>query len=99
MPPMLPNAALLNNYLQPIFAINEATQLPEVIDYVDTSSEVCRAIRERGVESVSPIFKQTFFEEQGFLATQCFQSNGVLEKEYEFIFNYLSLIHIQAHET
>ena len=88
MPPMLPNAALLNNYLQPIFAINEATQLPEVIDYVDTSSEVCRAIRERGVESVSPIFKQTFFEEQGFLATQCFQSNGVLEKEYEFILNY-----------
>ena len=88
MPPMLPNAALLNNYLQPIFAINEATQLPEVIDYVDTSSEVCRAIRERGVESVSPIFKQTFFEEHGFLATQCFQSNGVLEKEYEFIFNY-----------
>jgi predicted amidohydrolase YtcJ len=88
VPPMLPNAALLNNYLQPIFAINESTQLPEVIDYVDTSSEICRTVRERGVESVTPFFEQTFFEQQGFLASQCLQSNGVLEKEYEFIFNY-----------
>ena len=87
-PPMLPNAASLNNYLQPIFSINTDTQALEVVDYVDTNSDVCKAVREKGASSVSGAFEQSFLAEHGFLSSQCIESNGILEKEYQFIYDY-----------
>ena len=87
-PPMLPNAASLNNYLQPIFAIDADSEVLKVTGYVDTNSDICVAVREKGAQSVSGTFKQSFLAEHGFLASQCFKSNGILEKEYDFIMDY-----------
>jgi len=87
-PPMLPNAASLNNYLQPIFAIDADSEVLKVSGYVDTNSDICVAVREKGAQSVSGTFKQSFLAEHGFLASQCFESNGILEKEYDFIMDY-----------
>ena len=87
-PPMLPNAASLNNYLQPIFAIDADSEVLKVTGYVDTNSDICVAVREKGAQSVSGTFKQSFLAEHGFLASQCFESNGILEKEYDFIMDY-----------
>lgn len=87
-PPMLPNAASLNNYLQPIFTIDADSEVLKVAGYVDTNSDICVAVREKGAQSVSGTFKQSFLAEHGFLASQCFESNGILEKEYDFIMDY-----------
>ena len=87
-PPMLPNAASLNNYLQPIFAIDADSEVLKVSGYVDTNSDICVAVREKGAQSVAGTFKQSFLAEHGFLASQCFESNGILEKEYDFIMDY-----------
>ena len=87
-PPMLPNAASLNNYLQPIFAIDADSEVLKVAGYVDTNSDICVAVREKGAQSVAGTFKQSFLAEYGFLASQCFESNGILEKEYDFIMDY-----------
>ena len=87
-PPMLPNAASLDNYLQPIFAIDADSKVLKVAGYVDTNSDICVAVREKGAQSVSGTFKQSFLAEHGFLASQCFESNGILEKEYDFIMDY-----------
>ena len=87
-PPMLPNAASLNNYLQPIFAIDADSEVLKVAGYVDTNSDICVGVREKGAQSVSGTFKQSFLAEHGFLASQCFESNGILEKEYDFIMDY-----------
>mgnify|MGYP006143894939 FL=1 len=87
-PPMLPNAASLNNYLQPIFAIDADSEVLKVTGYVDTNSDICVAVREKGAQSVSGAFEQSFLAEHGFLASQCFESNGILEKEYDFIMDY-----------
>jgi hypothetical protein len=46
------------------------------------------AVREKGAQSVSGSFEQSFLSEHGFLASQCFESNGILEKEYAFIHDY-----------
>ena len=87
-PPMLPNAASLDNYLQPIFAIDADSKVLKVAGYVDTNSDICVAVREKGAQSVSGAFEQSFLAEHGFLASQCFKSNGILEKEYDFIMDY-----------
>ena len=87
-PPMLPNAASLDNYLQPIFAIDADSEALKVAGYVDTNSDICVAVREKGAQSVSGAFEQSFLAEHGFLASQCFESNGILEKEYDFIMDY-----------
>ena len=87
-PPMLPNAASLDNYLQPIFAIDADLKALKVAGYVDTNSDICVAVREKGAQSVSGAFEQNFLAKHGFLASQCFESNGILEKEYDFIMDY-----------
>jgi|TARA_B110000444_G_scaffold91756_1_gene86700 predicted amidohydrolase YtcJ len=92
-PPMLPNAASLNNYLQPIFAIDSESEILSVVGYVDTDSDICVAVREKGAQSVSGSFDQSFLAEHGFLASQCFESNGILEREYEFIYHYTLALH------
>ncbi|MDG0968332.1 MAG: amidohydrolase family protein [Porticoccaceae bacterium] len=86
-PPMLPNAAVLHHYRQPIFTITDDDSL-EVVDYVDTNSRACVTVQEKGIANLSGIFTQNFYAENGFLASQCIKSKGVLEKEYSFIKGY-----------
>jgi predicted amidohydrolase YtcJ len=83
-PPTLPNAASLNNYLQPVFGKDAETGAIIVESYVDTDSNAC--ILGRTLSSAAD--KKAFYQEHGFLAAQCTQSNGVLEKEPEFLHNY-----------
>jgi len=83
-PPTLPNAASLNNYLQPVFGVDPDSGAIVVQSYVDTESAACA--RGRALNSAAD--KKAFYQEHGFLAAQCTQSNGVLEKEAEFLHNY-----------
>jgi len=83
-PPALPNAASLNNYLQPVFGRDAKTGAIAVQSYVDTDSAACAL----GRTLSSAADKQAFYQEHGFLAAQCIQSNGVLEKEPEFLHDY-----------
>lgn len=83
-PPTLPNAASLNNYLQPVFGRDAKTDAIAVQSYVDTDSAACAL----GRTLSSAADKQAFYQEHGFLAAQCIQSNGVLEKEPEFLQDY-----------
>ena len=83
-PPTLPNAASLNNYLQPVFGRDAKTGAIAVQSYVDTDSAACAL----GRTLSSAADKQAFYQEHGFLAAQCIQSNGVLEKEPEFLHDY-----------
>ncbi|MGB1807438.1 MAG: amidohydrolase [Porticoccaceae bacterium] len=83
-PPTLPNAASLNNYLQPVFGRDAKTGAIAVQSYVDTDSAACAL----GRSLSSAADKQAFYQEHGFLAAQCIQSNGVLEKEPEFLHDY-----------
>ena len=83
-PPTLPNAASLNNYLQPVFGRDAKTGAIAVQSYVDTDSAACAL----GRTLSSAADKQAFYQEHGFLAAQCIQSNGVLEKEPEFLQDY-----------
>ena len=83
-PPTLPNAASLNNYLQPVFGTDAETGALAVQSYVDTDSAACS----QGRTLSSAADKKAFYQEHGFLAAQCTQSNGVLEKEPEFLHDY-----------
>lgn len=83
-PPTLPNAASLNNYLQPVFGRDAKTGAIAVQSYVNTDSAACTL----GRTLSSAADKQAFYQEHGFLAAQCIQSNGVLEKEPEFLHDY-----------
>ena len=84
-PPTLPNAASLTNYLQPIFSSGKKSQPFKVIDYVDTTSDLCLKIQQQKFQDFS---EKDFLAEHGFVSSQCLESNGVLEKEYDFIYNY-----------
>jgi predicted amidohydrolase YtcJ len=84
MPPTLPNAAVLNDYLQPIFKTDLDTGAIGVQSYVNTDSAACT----QGRTLKSAADKKAFFKEHGFLPAQCTKSKGVLEKEAEFLYDY-----------
>jgi len=84
-PPTLPNAASLTNYLQPIFRSGTESQTIKVINYVDTKSDLCLKIQQQKFQNFS---EKDFLAEHGFVSSQCLESKGVLEKEYDFIYNY-----------
>ena len=83
-PPSLPNAAALEHYLQPTFAIDPVNGLTEVIDYINTGSEACLEARKQ-----RPAFdKDAFLRDNGFIPERCQLSKGVLEKDAEFLYDY-----------
>lgn len=84
-PPTLPNAASLTNYLQPIFSSGKESLPVKVINYVDTKSDLCLKIQQQKFQNFS---EKDFLADHGFVSSQCLESNGVLEKEYDFIYNY-----------
>ena len=83
-PPSLPNAAALEHYLQPTFAIDPVNGLTEVIGYINTGSEACLEARKQ-----RPAFdKDAFLRDNGFIPERCQLSKGVLEKDAEFLYDY-----------
>lgn len=79
-PPALPNAASLENYLQPIFSYDQASQKLTITGYVEPESEACQSDK----QDVS-----AFIAKHGHHPDQCVVSNGVLESpkdvELEFV--------------
>lgn len=88
-PPTLPVAATLQEFKQPIFAGSIDDGTFDVIGYVDTSSESCKA-----VQTDPDTFKageriQSFLTEHGYYPQQCIRSSGILEHDEPFIRAYI----------
>ena len=84
-PPTLPNAAVIRNYRQPIFAIDPETMRTDVWGYVDLESDVCLEYRSHPLAYANAEAKTRFKTEHGYFPQQCEQNYGVLEHSEEFI--------------
>jgi predicted amidohydrolase YtcJ len=84
-PPMLPNAAVINSYQQPIFAMDPDTMRTDVWGYVDLESDVCLEYRSHPLAYANVEAKRRFKSEHGYFPRQCEQSYGVLEHSEEFV--------------
>ena len=93
VPPTLGNAALLEPYLQPIFATDSGGHAT-VTGYVDTASPACVAARAEPstVESAADI--TAFTQAHGFHPGQCQISTGVLQHEREIELEYVKRMHL-----
>ncbi len=87
-PPTLPNAAMMRDYLQPIYEWDEAAQWVKIAGYVDTDSAPCRQIRARLAAGEKPD-AAAFKAEHGFHPLQCVTSNGVLQHPEGMIMDYV----------
>ena len=93
VPPTLGNAALLEPYLQPIFA-TDAGGHATVTGYVDTGSAACVAARAEPSKYVSAADVAAFMGAHGFHPGQCQISNGVLQHEREIELEYVKRMHL-----
>ena len=84
-PPMLPNAASLNHYLQPVFSNPSNSDLIYVKSYVQGDSPDCNR--------VGKLSNEQFYKLFGFHPDQCEQSKGVLEYDVDFIKEYTRELH------
>jgi predicted amidohydrolase YtcJ len=91
-PPTLPNAAVLNPYKQPQFAIDLDAYRADIVGYVDTSSELCQRVRDQ-MDTYRDVEAALAFKEQhGFYPAQCRISRGVLEHPQAFILSYMQAV-------
>ncbi len=93
VPPTLGNAALREPYLQPIFATDAAGHA-SVTGYVDTSSDVCAAVRAEPARYESGADVANFTRANGFHPGQCQISTGVLQHEREIQLEYTRRMHL-----
>ena len=93
VPPTLPNAAALEPFLQPIFAIDPDGHAT-VKGYVDTASAVCveaRAHRQRYAKAAAV---DAFMKAHGYHPAQCAISSGHLQHKREVILEYVRRMHL-----
>lgn len=88
-PPTLPNAAALENYLQPIFKLDKENLELSIEGYVDPHADAC----EKMSDVTTAEGKRKFKHNHGFLPVQCMQSNGVYEKDPQFMYDYILALH------
>lgn len=88
-PPTLPNAAELQHYHQPMFTYDAQTKTVNISGYVDQESDICKAVRDNPDHFSNADARQQFSAQQGFAASQCLYSNGVLEHSETFIHDYI----------
>ncbi|MBW2495409.1 MAG: amidohydrolase family protein [Deltaproteobacteria bacterium] len=84
-PPTLPNAAVIRNYRQPIFAIDADTRRADIWGYVDLDGDVCVEYRSHPLAYANAKAKSRFRAEHGYFPQQCERNYGVLEHSEEFI--------------
>lgn len=87
VPPTLPNAAVVKDYLQPIFAADD--EGVAVKAYVDPDGAACadaRAVAARG-----PADPASFISGYGFHPAQCETNNGVLQHSESVIKDFVNL--------
>jgi predicted amidohydrolase YtcJ len=93
VPPTLGNAALLEPYLQPIFAV-DAGGHATVTGYVDTASAPCVAVRAEPARFEAAADIEAFTKANGFHPGQCQISNGVLQHAREIELEYVRRMHL-----
>jgi predicted amidohydrolase YtcJ len=93
VPPTLGNAALLEPYLQPIFAA-DADGHATVTGYVDTESATCVAVRAEPAKYEAAAAAAAFMQANGFHPGQCQISTGVLQHEREIQLEYVKRMHL-----
>ena len=93
VPPTLGNAALLEPYLQPIFATDAAGHAT-VIGYVDTTAAVCVAVRAEPAKYEAAADVAAFMKSNGFHPGQCQISSGVLQHPREVQLEYARRMHL-----
>jgi len=76
-PPTLPNAAQLDDYQQPIFALDDAGEIV-LRGYVDPDGEACQAVAAQGLDHLARPDITAFIAANGYHPAQCTRSNGVM---------------------
>jgi hypothetical protein len=92
-PPTLPNGAALEIYKQPRFRFDAETGLVDVVSYVDTSGEICRAVRENPEAYEAEGVVTAFIGAKGHHPGQCVESRGVLEFEEAYLRAYIDALY------
>jgi predicted amidohydrolase YtcJ len=92
-PPTLPNAAVLEIYKQPRFAFDPKTGRVDVVGYVDTASEVCRAVRANPAVYDAEGALAAFIDTNGYHPGQCVESRGVLEFPEDYLHAYIDALY------
>ncbi|MBS0374076.1 MAG: amidohydrolase family protein [Proteobacteria bacterium] len=93
VPPTLGNAAMVDAYLQPIFA-KDAAGHATVTGYVNTASDVCTEVREHPASYAPATAVAAFMAANGYHPGQCALSNGVLQHEREIELEYVRRMHL-----
>jgi len=93
VPPTLPNAASLHDFLQPIFAVDKSGRA-RVTGYVDLDGLVCGGVRTAGAKYADPIAAKRFMESHGYHPSQCLKSNGQLQHERAVILEFVRRFHV-----
>ncbi len=93
VPPTLPNGAVLEPLLQPIFATG-ADGHATVTGYVDTSSAACVAVRAKPERYASDAESAAFTRANGFHPGQCQISSGQLQHERDVILEFVKRFHL-----
>lgn len=87
-PPTLPNAAMIADYLQPVYAWNDEAQWVDVTGYVDLDGQTCAGVR-AALALGESLDVAGFKAEKGFHPMQCVRSNGVLQHPEQMIRDYV----------
>jgi predicted amidohydrolase YtcJ len=90
-PPTLGNAAMLEPFLQPIFAIDSGGHA-SVSGYVDTASGLCQEVRAHLEQYLAQV--DAFTAAHGYHPRQCLLSSGQLQDEREVIMEYARRAHL-----
>jgi len=93
VPPTLGNAAMLEPFLQPIFA-RDADGRATVTGYVDTASAACAEVRAHPAQYAAKAAIAAFRAGHGFHPGQCQVSNGRLQHEREIELEYVRRMHL-----
>lgn len=93
VPPTLGNAAVLEPYLQPMFATDAAGHAT-VTGYVDTASAVCVEARAHADRYENADQTAAFMKANGFHPGQCLISNGRLQHERAVELEYVKRMHL-----
>jgi predicted amidohydrolase YtcJ len=92
VPPTLPNAAVLQPFLQPIFSI-DPTGRAIVNGYVDTAGALCTDVRDHPDKYATPQQIGDFMKVHGYHPAQCTISSGKLQNDREVILEYARRMH------
>lgn len=93
VPPTLPNAAVLEPFLQPIFTV-DANGHATVTGYVDTASEICADVRAHPAKFAAAADIDKFIKEHGHHPAQCAISDGELQHSRQIILEYVKRMHL-----